>query len=115
MTRRRRTTLQRAAIFEAHGGICHLCGAKINGTREAWDLEHVVPYALTRDDSDENLRPAHASCHKAKTAQDVGQIAKAARVSAKHKGARKPGSMPGSKASPWKRRVDGTTVRRDET
>lgn len=114
MTRHRRTTLQRAAIFEAHGGKCHICGERIDGTREAWELEHVVPYALTRDDSDGNLAPAHVSCHAAKTADDKGRIAKANRVRAKHQGAHKPKSaLPGSKASAWKRTIDGRTVRRE--
>jgi 5-methylcytosine-specific restriction endonuclease McrA len=113
MTRRMSTT-RRARIFAAAKGVCHICGTDIDGTRERWEVEHVVPYALTRDDSDENLRPAHASCHSAKTAQDVTQIAKAKRVEAKHNGAYRPkATLPGSKASKWKRTVDGRTVRRD--
>lgn len=54
---------------------------------EKWELEHVVPWELTRDDSDENVRPAHVSCHKRKTASDVRGIRKADRIRAKHIGA----------------------------
>ena len=112
---RRMSTSRRARIFTAADGVCHLCGQTIDGTREAWDVEHVVPYALTRDDSDDNLRPAHRSCHAAKTREDVGQIAKAKRVAAKHTGAHRPrASLPGSKGSKWKRKIGGAVVPRDE-
>jgi 5-methylcytosine-specific restriction enzyme A len=113
MTRRMSPT-RRARIFAAHDGRCHLCGEKIDGTRERWEVEHLVAYALTRDDSDENLAPAHVACHAAKTALDVAAIAKAARVARKHIGAHRPKStLPGSKGSGWKRRIDGTIKRRD--
>jgi 5-methylcytosine-specific restriction enzyme A len=103
MTRRMSTT-RRARIFEAAGGVCHICGQKIDGTRERWEAEHVIPYAMTRDDSDDNLRPAHVACHAGKTAQDVPQIAKAKRVAAKHIGAARP-----RRKMPY-RRFDGTAV-----
>ena len=113
MTRRTRTTLQRAAIFERDKGICHICGQKIDGTKDAWEMEHKVPYALTRDDSDENLGPAHLNCHKRKTQTDKGQIAKAKRVHAKFIGAHEPKSIiPGSRKSKWKRKLRGKTVPR---
>ena len=112
---RRMSTARRARIFETHGGVCHICGQRIDGTRERWEVEHLVPYALTRDDSDDNLAPAHVSCHAAKTKEDVTRIAKARRVKAKHEGAWQPRStLPGSKASRWKRKIGGGVVRRDE-
>jgi 5-methylcytosine-specific restriction enzyme A len=114
MTRRRMSTTRRAAIFARHGGTCHICGLKI-AVGEAWEAEHIVPLALSDDDSDDNLAPAHAACHARKTPGDVGRIAKAKRVHAKHIGAHRPKStLPGSRASKWKRRIGGTTVRRDE-
>jgi 5-methylcytosine-specific restriction protein A len=114
MTRRRMTPLRRARIFDAAGGICHLCGCKIT-VGEPWDVEHVIALEISGDDSDDNLRPAHRSCHAAKTAADAGLIAKARRVHAKHIGAhRAKATIPGSKASGWKRKIDGTTVRRGE-
>lgn len=113
MTRRMSTT-RRVRIFDTAGGLCHLCERKIR-VGEAWDVEHVIPYALTRDDSDENLRPAHVGCHKAKTKDDVATIAKAKRVSAKHRGAKAPSRnpIPGSKASGLKRKMNGEIVKRD--
>lgn len=115
MPRRKRTTLQKLAIFERDKGLCHICGEKIDGTREAWELEHKIPYALTNDDTDENLSPAHVSCHRRKTRQDKADIAKSNRVRAKHNGAKASPKRPiaGSKASKWKRKVGGGMERRD--
>jgi 5-methylcytosine-specific restriction protein A len=112
---RRMSPSRRARIFAAHDGMCHLCGGKIDGTRERWEVEHIVPYALTRDDTDDNLAPAHVGCHAAKTKGDVTAIAKAARVSKKHIGAHRPaGTLAGSKASRWKRKLNGQVVPRGE-
>lgn len=116
---RRMSTKRRAAIFTAHGGVCHICRGKIDASREAWDADHIVPYALTQDDSDENLAPAHAKCHRgaaSKTSGDVKVIAKAKRVEAKHRGLKAPSRnpLPGSRSSLLKRRIDGTVVRREE-
>lgn len=112
MTRRMSPT-RKARIFAAAGGICHICERPIDGARERWDAEHVVPYALTRDDRDDNLRPAHVACHAEKTPVDVAQIAKAKRVNRKHTGAHKPKQrLPGSKDSKWKRKISGEVVPR---
>jgi len=115
MTRRRSMTpLRRARIFDAHSGTCHLCGQKI-AVGEAWEAEHIIALEISGDDSDANLAPAHVACHRAKTADDAGRIAKARRVRAKHIGAHRPkATLPGSRASKWKRRIDGTVVRRDD-
>ena len=105
---------RRASIFAAHNGICHICGEAIDGTRERWDADHIVPYALTRDDSDANLAPAHERCHAKKTPDDVRQIAKAKRVQAKHIGAKKAKRpLPGSQDSQWKAKVGGGWERRE--
>jgi 5-methylcytosine-specific restriction enzyme A len=85
MTRRSFSKKDRARIFAANCGCCHLCEGKI-AVGEKWDVEHVIPWALTRDDSDANLRPAHVKCHAVKTAKDVGDIARAERRRAKHLG-----------------------------
>jgi 5-methylcytosine-specific restriction enzyme A len=87
--RKRRTGPQRLAILKAHGSACHLCGGHIHET-EGFELEHVIALGLTRDDSDENLRPAHKKCHSAKTALDLAVIAKAKRIEVAHHGARAP-------------------------
>lgn len=80
MTRRRK-----ALIFAANNGTCYLCGGRIS-VGEAWEAEHVIPWEVSRDDSDDNLRPAHAKCHAVKTSRDRKDIAKVHRMEAKHKG-----------------------------
>lgn len=86
MARKHFSRKERVRIFDLNTGKCHLCGEKIR-VGDAWDLEHVVPWSLTRDDSDDNVKPAHKSCHKEKTADDVAAIRKADRVRAKFIGA----------------------------
>ena len=103
MTRRMSPT-RRARIFEAAEGICHICEMEIDGVKEPWDVEHVIPLAISGDDSDDNLRPAHRACHKPKTRDDAKTIAKAKRVHRKHTGAHKP-----KRKMPY-RRFDGTPV-----
>jgi len=110
---RRMSAKRRAAVFAAHDGLCHICEGKI-GVGEAWEVEHRIPLEISGDDGDDNLAPAHIACHRAKTKGDARTIAKARRVHQKHTGARKPkGTIPGSKASGWKRKLDGTVVRRE--
>lgn len=92
MSRRSFSRKDRARIFALGKGCCHLCSGKI-GVGEAWEVEHLIPWAISRDDSDDNLRPAHKKCHAPKTVEDVGVIAKLKRIEAKHNG-----SWPRSKA-----------------
>ncbi len=113
--RPRLSTTDRARLFTLHGGLCHICGLKIVGFRERWDVEHVIPRGLIGKaaDTDDNMRPAHVRCHKAKTAEDAGKIAKAKRCSARHMGAtRSSRPFPGSIASGFRKRMDGTVERR---
>lgn len=113
MTRRSWTAKRRLALFDAHSGICHICAMNIDGTREPWELEHIIPIAMGGDDDESNCAPAHKSCHAGKTTADRAQIAKTERVRAKHTGAkampRNP--LPGSRNSPWKRTMSGWVKR----
>lgn len=115
MTARRSiSTKERVRLFMLHGGTCHLCGGKI-GVGEAWDVSHDIPLELGGADDDANRLLAHRKCHRAHTASvDVPAIAKAKRREARHIGAKRTARpMPGSRASGWKRRMDGTVVRRE--
>ena len=115
MTRRRMSSTRRARIFAAHDGRCHICGERIDGTRERWDADHIIPLEISRDDGDDNLAPAHEACHRRrKTPQDRKTIAKAQRVEKKHTGAHRPRSViPGSRGSRYKRTIDGRVVDRE--
>ena len=114
MARRSWTIRRKLAVFEVHSGKCHICGLRIDGTKEAWELEHLVPIAMGGEDDETNVAPAHVKCHKGKTKTDVAQIAKANRVRAKHNGAKKKATIPGSKGTGFRRKMNGQIVRIDE-
>jgi 5-methylcytosine-specific restriction endonuclease McrA len=103
---------RRLRIWEAAGGLCVLCGLKIDGVREAWIVEHKIALGLGGSDTDDNCAPAHETCRRAKDKIDVPMIAKAKRMKARHIGIRKATCMPGSRQSKWKRKMDGTVVLR---
>ena len=85
------TKNQRAELFFEHKGLCYLCGTIIHAARgETWEVEHVDCREISGRDDWENLRPAHKSCHKPKTAADKKLIAKVNRVRNKYLGIRKP-------------------------
>jgi 5-methylcytosine-specific restriction endonuclease McrA len=99
-------------IFERHQGICHLTKRRIRAG-EAWDCDHVIALCNGGEHREGNLAPALRQPHREKTAEDVRVKSKIARIRKRHLGiatARRP--MPGSKASGWKKRMDGTVVRR---
>lgn len=100
-------------VFERYDGICQETGIKIRPGDE-WDCDHERALANGGQNREDNLRPVLRSAHREKTARDVAQKAKDARVRKKHLGLHKPKSaLPGSKGSKWKRKVDGTVVPRD--
>ena len=68
---------RRLRLFARDGGVCHLCKRKVLAG-EDYELDHIIPWALAFDDSDDNLRVAHKACHRTdKTGNDVKRIAKA--------------------------------------
>ena len=72
---------RRIRIFVKEDGRCYLCGDKVK-IGQLFEVEHVIPWALSFDDSDDNLKIAHTVCHKTlKTGDDVKRIAKAKRQS----------------------------------
>ena len=98
-------------IWDAHGGCCCICGAAIG--MKVWVTEHKVPLSMGGADDASNMGPAHLGCARIKTAEEAPLRAKADRQRAAHVGARAPRRpMPGSKRSGWKKRFDGTVVRR---
>lgn len=109
MTERRALSgTKRLAIFLERGGICAVCGGKIDDTQK-WELDHGRALGLLGEDEAENLFPVHARpCHKIKTKDDVARISKAKRVEIKRYGAKPKRSW----SSNWRRKMDGSTVRR---
>lgn len=85
--------MRRLRIWEAQKGICVICDLKIDGAREKWTIEHIVPLGLGGEDSDWNCAPAHEHCRRQKDKTDVKAIAKAKRMKAKHLGIKKRSSF----------------------
>ena len=100
----------RLRIFEREGGICYLCGGKIN-VGDQWDVDHVVAVINSGANTESNLKPVHRACHRVKTKADVVEKTKVQRIRQKHV-LPKPKSKWGN--SKWKRKMDGTAVPRGE-
>lgn len=112
--RKRLTKGQRRDVLQAHAYRCHICGEEINPVREAWEVEHIIPFALGGNDDPSNWAPAHCDCHKTKTKTDVTQIAKAKRVKKKHEGTFRESrnQVPGSKNTGLKKMLNGAVIDR---
>lgn len=113
--RRSMSATRQLRIWETHGGRCYLCGEKIR-IGESWEVEHKRALGLGGTDTDDNCAPAHKTCHAPKTQADTARIAKAKRQKQAALGikTRKGRPMPGTKASGWKQKLDGTWVRRQQ-
>lgn len=104
----------RLRVFELDGGICQ-CGCFRRITPGMpWMTDHVVALINGGRNRETNLRTLLVDCHKRKTGEDVAEKSAVATVRKKHLGIRKTKGrpMPGSRASGWKRKMDGTVVRR---
>lgn len=100
--------------------VCEGCGLILG--HKPYEIDHTVAEALIIDKSrkltaDDGKLLGRDCCHRGgrnKTADDVRMIRKADRQRDKASGAfkRKSRTMPGSRASQWKRKMDGTRERR---
>jgi len=72
---------------------CHICNRKIEAT-EKMALDHVKALINGGENSEANLRPVHQSCHQIKTASDVAEKSKIAKIRQKHNGIVDPPTMP---------------------
>src|SRR6185312_7066590 len=76
----------RARVLERFDGRCHWTGKKIM-PGDAWDLDHVIALINGGEHREMNLAPIlRGKPHKEKTAADVAEKSKVARVWAKHLG-----------------------------
>lgn len=115
MKRRSLSRLMRVRIFEAASGNCVLCKLPINAARgDKWIVEHIKPLWLGGADDETNMGPAHYKCAIDKTVNEAPIKAKSDRIKARNLGIKKTtrNPIPGSKASGWKRKMDGTVVKR---
>jgi len=101
----------RLRVFERDGGRCHISGRKIM-PGDAWDLDHVVALVNGGEHRESNLAPALRDKHREKTVADVAEKARTARIRAKHLGIKRKSTFACSRDSRWKKKIDGTVVRR---
>jgi 5-methylcytosine-specific restriction enzyme A len=104
----------RVRVFKRYSGRCQCgCDRPIR-PGEAWDAEDTVAIINGGQRRESNLKPWLKEHHHGKTARDVAEKSTVYRKTTKHIGvkARKRFPMPGSKESGWKRKMDGTVVRR---
>ena len=101
----------RKAAWERANGTCE-CGCDQpfgNHPKERPEYDHRVPAYLGGDNSLENCLCIRVDCHRAKTAtEDTPRIVKARRGEKLRRGLTGPKrKIPGSKGTPFKKRVDG--------
>lgn len=104
----------RLRIAERQGDQCALC-TRAFSPKLPIQIDHKVPLILGGLNRESNLQAVCPYCHKAKSASEMkvkSKIAKARqdRLGIKSKPKGRP--MPGTKASGWKKRMDGSVERR---
>lgn len=92
---------------------CANCHRTIRGG-EAWTCDHTIAIILGGENREKNGRPLCAICTKPKDASDQAEKSKTADVQKAHYGIREkqPRPMDGSRKSPWKKKLNGQTERR---
>ena len=113
MTRRQFSARAKASRLLEFNGRCADCECKVGGAA-GLDWDHIIPLELGGDDEVENLQPLCKVCHKAKTRGDVKAIRKSERQRQRASGIKRTtrSTIPGSKASGFKRKLDGTVEKR---
>lgn len=93
-------------------GFCEGCNAVLRAAQ--FDFDHDLPAEFGGEATLENCKVLCKTCHRTKTSKtDIPAIAKSNRVRNRHLGIRKSSRpMPGSRASGWKRKLNGTVERR---
>jgi 5-methylcytosine-specific restriction enzyme A len=100
-------------VWERAGGCCEVCRRKI-GVGEAWQADHTQAIINGGENREGNLRVICDWCHKPKTAADVAEKSKTARMKAKHLGAAGPKrSFATNRNGQWKKKLSGEVVRRN--
>jgi len=103
---------RKLAIWEREKGKCMVCDAKLTTGR--FIFEHVRALEMGGTDTDDNIRLTCKGCATEKTKQDHSMAAKAKRRKSAHLGMKvSKNPLPAGKFSKWKKKMDGTVVRRD--
>lgn len=102
-------------IIDRQGGKCAITGA-IFKPGDKIEFDHKIPLWLGGENREKNLQAIIGEAHKRKTSAEATVRAKVNSVRLKHLGIKRKSSnpMPGGKGSKWKKKMDGTVVRRNE-
>ena len=101
-------------ILGACNGRC-VCCERHTGPALPPRFDHIVPLKDGGENREGNLQVLCVQCHGLKTKGEAKDRAMVHRKISAHYGIKQSKNpMPGSKASPWKKRMDGTVVRRDK-
>ncbi len=99
-------------IHKRAGERCQNCTTSLAGGKLA-EYDHIIAIVNDGENRESNLQVLCVNCHQPKTKVDLAIKAKTARVRGKFLGIRKTRNpMAGSKASKWKKRMDGTVEKR---
>jgi 5-methylcytosine-specific restriction protein A len=114
--RKRLTDHERARLFLERGSRCHRCKRKIMGG-ERWYDEHVHSLGNGGTNAWDNRDVTCQNCFAPKNAEDAKKQAKGRAVATsciipRSQRQKKGRPMMGSKASPFRKKLDGTVVRR---
>lgn len=90
---------------------CRICKRQVIGKLRA-EFDHETPLILGGKNRESNIQLLCHECHRTKTKLDVKLKAKVSRVRKKHLGIRKRSTFSCSRDSGWKKRIDGSVVRR---
>lgn len=104
----------RLRVFDRYRGRCQ-CGCnRLIRPGEAWDCEDTIAIINDGERRESNLKPWLSEHHPKKTAQDVAEKSRVYRKRARHVGIklRKSRPMPGTKASGFRKRMNGLVERR---
>lgn len=100
-------------ILDRQDNLCAISGMPFDGVSRP-EFDHIVPLWLGGENRESNLQAIHYAQHKNKTKVEATVRAKVNRIRNKELKLSKPKSrpIPGSKASGWRKRMDGTVERR---
>ncbi len=98
----------KARVFLRAKGRCQLCGRNL-ASGDKWDADHRKALINGGQNRECNLQIACDWCHPEKTKRDLAEKSKTARIRANHIGIKRAKSLiPGSRATRWKRKINGT-------
>jgi 5-methylcytosine-specific restriction enzyme A len=106
----------RLRIIDRQGSRCACgCGVKLGLAGERIEFDHRPALINGGENRESMIEAVRAPCHRIRTNEDVAEKAAVARKRKKALGLhRSKATLPGSKASKWKRKVSGEVVRRGE-